>query len=227
MNTTQPSSLQVLETEVRALKAQIAVADMSEADLEGLPTPRTDAAKVIRYVPFGSVGSQAQDMTHADFAMALERESAFLSARLIARTRDLNAEILRLTEENREFIASDAQLKEVKETLWTNQTGMPNIHRDASIAIKTIMKLSKDRIDALEAREAALREELSNYKTMNTKFILGDRVCKSKGSSWHGIIVGTYSTSLTPEGYCVESERETGSVQIYPASALELIECKP
>lgn len=35
---------------------------------------------------------------------------------------------------------------------------------------------------------------------------------------------GTYSTSLTHEGYAVESEREPGSVQIYPASALELVE---
>lgn len=54
------------------------------------------------------------------------------------------------------------------------------------------------------------------------KFRLGDRVRKIKGSSWQGRIVGTYSTTLTPEGYCVESEREPGSVQLYPAAALEL-----
>lgn len=52
-------------------------------------------------------------------------------------------------------------------------------------------------------------------------FKLGDHVCKIKGSDWHGIIVGTYSTDLTPEGYCVESAFEEGSVQLYPASALE------
>jgi hypothetical protein len=58
---------------------------------------------------------------------------------------------------------------------------------------------------------------------MNTpKFKLGDKVRKTRGSSWHGAIVGTYSTDLTPEGYCVESWYETGSVQIYPAAALEL-----
>lgn len=51
-------------------------------------------------------------------------------------------------------------------------------------------------------------------------FKLGERVTKTKGSSWTGRIVGTYSTSLTPEGYAVESENEPGSVQIYPASAL-------
>ena len=59
------------------------------------------------------------------------------------------------------------------------------------------------------------------------KFNLGDEVVKMKGSSWHGIVVGTYSTTLTPEGYAVESLHEPGSVQIYPASALEkAVQCK-
>ena len=53
------------------------------------------------------------------------------------------------------------------------------------------------------------------------KFVLGQRVTKSKGSSWTGRVVGFYSTSLTPVGYCVESENEPGSVQIYPEAALE------
>lgn len=56
------------------------------------------------------------------------------------------------------------------------------------------------------------------------KFKLGDRVTKIKGSCWTGLVVGRYSTSLTPEGYAVESETEVGSVQIYPAAALELKE---
>jgi hypothetical protein len=59
--------------------------------------------------------------------------------------------------------------------------------------------------------------------SFHTKFQLGDIVCKSKGSQWHGKVVGFYSTELTPEGYAVESMYETGSVQIYPASALELM----
>lgn len=54
------------------------------------------------------------------------------------------------------------------------------------------------------------------------KFRIGDMVRKIKGSNWTGTIVGTYSTKLTPEGYCVESSTEIGSVQIYPAAALEL-----
>ena len=57
-----------------------------------------------------------------------------------------------------------------------------------------------------------------------TKFQLGDKVRKTKGSQWHGKVVGTYSTTLTPEGYAVESSTEIGSVQIYPAAALEDID---
>jgi hypothetical protein len=52
---------------------------------------------------------------------------------------------------------------------------------------------------------------------------LGVRVRKIKGSSWQGKIVGYYSTELTPNGYAVESEREPGSVQIYPMTALEVV----
>lgn len=52
------------------------------------------------------------------------------------------------------------------------------------------------------------------------KYRMGDRVAKIKGSSWTGLVVGFYSTSLTPIGYAVESENEPGSVQIYPESAL-------
>lgn len=51
-------------------------------------------------------------------------------------------------------------------------------------------------------------------------FRIGTRVRKISGSSWHGHVVGFYSTNLTDVGYCVESEREPGSVQLYPAKAL-------
>ena len=56
--------------------------------------------------------------------------------------------------------------------------------------------------------------------TTNFKFKLGDRVTKIKGSWWTGKVVGFYSTKLTPIGYCVESETEKGSVQLYPEAAL-------
>lgn len=56
------------------------------------------------------------------------------------------------------------------------------------------------------------------------KFKVGSLVTKVKGSQWTGRVVGTYSTTLTPEGYAVESSTERGSVQIYPAAALELVD---
>jgi len=54
-------------------------------------------------------------------------------------------------------------------------------------------------------------------------FGYGDAVEKIGGSSWHGRVVGWYSTELTPEGYAVESAWHKGAVQIYPASALRKI----
>ena len=58
----------------------------------------------------------------------------------------------------------------------------------------------------------------------SAKFKVGDLVTKTKGSQWTGRVVGTYSATLTPEGYAVESSTERGSVQIYPAAALELVQ---
>ena len=72
--------------------------------------------------------------------------------------------------------------------------------------------------------EAVARTRLpartGEMNTENWTFRLGDRVTKTKGSSWTGLVVGYYSTTLTPEGYAVESENERGSVQIYPVGAL-------
>lgn len=56
------------------------------------------------------------------------------------------------------------------------------------------------------------------------KWFMGQRVRKIKGSSWQGKVVGFYSTELTPIGYAIESEREPGSVQIYPEQALEVFD---
>ena len=71
---------------------------------------------------------------------------------------------------------------------------------------------------------AALSANHSEQFGQAAKFTIGDRVRKTKGSQWHGTVVGTYSTALTPEGYAVESSTEIGSVQIYPAAALEACE---
>lgn len=59
------------------------------------------------------------------------------------------------------------------------------------------------------------------------KFKRGDLVKKKSGSEWQGIVCGEYSTELTLEGYAVESANHKGSVQIYPAEALELVKIEP
>lgn len=70
----------------------------------------------------------------------------------------------------------------------------------------------------------AERERAASQTSHAGAFALGDRVRKVKGASWQGVVVGFYCTSMTPIGYAVESEREAGSVQIYPESALERVE---
>lgn len=52
---------------------------------------------------------------------------------------------------------------------------------------------------------------------------MGDNLRKKSGANWSGKVVGFYSTELTPEGYSIESEQESGSVQIYPLKALEIL----
>lgn len=83
-------------------------------------------------------------------------------------------------------------------------------------------------LEAFAAHRAAAeaRARLEGAKAMQwpDQWPLGTRVRKRKGSSWQGRVVGYYSTHLTPRGYAVESERETGSVQIYPKAALEVID---
>lgn len=64
---------------------------------------------------------------------------------------------------------------------------------------------------------------LHGWEPEGWRWPIGARVRKTNGSSWQGPIVGYYTTTLTPRGYCVESEREPGSVQIYPGAALELV----
>lgn len=88
----------------------------------------------------------------------------------------------------------------------------------------------------VEARYAALLKDVADSTTLlrppplmvvaapKGTFSRGDLVRKRSGSAWVGRVVGEYSTNLTPEGYAVESDAHPGSVQIYPAAALELIQ---
>lgn len=68
---------------------------------------------------------------------------------------------------------------------------------------------------------------INSKGSIHSAFQIGDKVRKKSGSEWQGLVVGFYSTNLTPEGYCVESESHSGSVQIYPASALKKVCCEP
>ena len=64
--------------------------------------------------------------------------------------------------------------------------------------------------------------DAENYLYIGRRFRIGDHVRKVRGAAWQGTVVGTYSTTLTPEGYCVESDAHSGAVQIYPEAALEI-----
>jgi len=49
-----------------------------------------------------------------------------------------------------DMAALECELIEIKEALWPNQTGLPNEHRNAAIAVKAIKGLSAKRIEELE-----------------------------------------------------------------------------
>lgn len=87
---------------------------------------------------------------------------------------------------------------------------------------KDVWSYSADQMRAYVDADRAMRA--ASQDAEDEKFHLGQRVRKVKGSRWQGRIVGTYRTKMTAEGYAVESETEVGSVQIYPASALELFD---
>lgn len=50
---------------------------------------------------------------------------------------------------------------------------------------------------------------------------IGTPLRKKRGSQWRGRVVGFYATKNTPVGYAIESAFEPGSVQVWPADALE------
>lgn len=81
-------------------------------------------------------------------------------------------------------------------------------------------------VEVEKAPEANPMVSVLTEGVFNGKFKPGDLVRKVKGSKWQGKIVGWYSTDLTKVGWAVESSTETGSVQIYPESALELVAAK-
>jgi dihydrofolate reductase (trimethoprim resistance protein) len=92
--------------------------------------------------------------------------------------------------------------------------------RELGLLVRTSPENVSDTLDAVVRLARARAPFSANF----TKFRMGDRVKKSTGSEWVGKVVGWYRTEQTPEGYAVESEAHAGSVQIYPAKALEAVD---
>lgn len=115
-----------------------------------------------------------------------------------------------------------AEQKPVPGTVAWVQNGIANFIADNWPMRKYNLAEIEAGIRAIEIRVPAVAAPSPAASAEPGKFKLGDVVRKAKGSQWHGTVVGTYSTALTPEGYAVESSTERGSVQIYPAAALVL-----
>lgn len=102
---------------------------------------------------------------------------------------------------------------------WENRLPLCPDHVEIIECLKAEVNDWRSRADSRPASGAP--DDVAKYAAR--KFQLGDLVRKTKGSQWHGRVVGQYGTELTPEGYAVESSTERGSVQIYPSAALELV----
>lgn len=105
---------------------------------------------------------------------------------------------------------------------WWGETDFSKHPPSADFMKKIMAHLGKEWSDEMEK----LQEFMAVLQ--RAKFAFGARVRKKKrkpeSSSWHGHVCGFYINPQTNEIGCnVESERETGSVQIYPESMLELI----
>ena len=103
--------------------------------------------------------------------------------------------------------------------------GRTRIIDSGAIASNALKHLSLPYLEMKgDAELSELRTQTAPQPEQSGKFAMHQRVRKTSGSEWQGRICGTYSTSLTPEGYAVESEAHAGSVQIYPAKALEAVD---
>lgn len=75
------------------------------------------------------------------------------------------------------------------------------------------------KFDGIYANTIAVH--LLKFPPSHSTYQYGDIVKKKSGAQWTGVVVGWYCSSLTGEGYAIESVHERGSVQIYPVKALE------
>ena len=68
---------------------------------------------------------------------------------------------VRAEKAERERDEARSEIKAVKDILWPNQTGLPNEHRNAAVAVDAIKRLSERQIAAQAAQIAQLREAVA------------------------------------------------------------------
>ena len=143
------------------------------------------------------------------------------------RTERLEAE---LAQARNDALEEAARVAEARDLSIMSMTVVDVEARKIAAAIRTMK--TKPAMDADTAR--AWRESDGDHRghvedrndavrAAKLPFPLGVRVRKKSGSQWQGRVVGYYSASRTLNGIAVESEREIGNVQVYPAEAFELV----
>lgn len=143
------------------------------------------------------------------------------------RTERLEAE---LAQARNDALEEAARVAEARDLSIMSMTVVDVEARKIAAAIRTMK--TKPAMDADTAR--AWRESDGDHRghvedrndavrAAKLPFPLGARVRKKSGSQWQGRVVGYYSASRTQNGIAVESEREIGNVQVYPAEAFEIV----
>ena len=76
-------------------------------------------------------------------------------------------------------------------------------------------------LDAIRWLLAALEQDECNL--LAYRYPLGAPVRKASGPQWHGVVVGYYASSYTPEGLVIEctAEGARGQVHVEPAKRME------
>jgi len=98
---------------------------------------------------------------------------------------------------------------------------------DAVAVAQEALPILRRAIEPREVNVDVLKKEEkynmdNNLIPANAKYKMGDRLRKKgKKGQWQGRVVGFYSATHSDIGYAIESERELGSVRIYPEKALE------
>ena len=116
--------------------------------------------------------------------------------------------------------ADTAQAQAMLERDWPRGSPIKlMVQREAQAAIAAM----QPHIEA--QREAAARDALDAAATsdLQSRFPLGTPVRKVSGPQWHGVVVGYYSSSYTPEGLVIEctAEGARGQVHVEPAKRME------